>query len=692
MPDFEFTAPTGKKITVTGPEGATPEQALEKAKAIFAEADNKPENKTTTAGQIGVGIMDPIEGGGQLLANILPAPVEKGLNAANNWLADRSGGLIRKLPEGGKNQQMQEREATIAKERGADAESVDWARMAGNMFNPINYMGGGAVGGASKLAGVGRAIAGGATAGALSPTDSDKFGTAKANQVWQGATVGTIFGLGGAAVSRGVEKIGEYVASRYPEAIENEAVRKILKRMTQDEKFGGPTATDALDLINNAKKPTTLTDVGGSNVRGLAGNVARQPGESKQLAQSFLEKRDNEAAQRLSADIAEHVTSGPTAHQATEAMLQARSAASRPLYDNVHEIQGVWSPRLERFLEDPALKAGLARGYELERMMAVAEDRPLSTTQLGIDLDTEGNIKMLDKPNMRLLDMGKRGLDAMIGDERNEITGKLTARGVALDKMRKAYVETLDGLDKSGTYKKARETWAGYSKAMDAVRIGKTAFGGNSAEENAKLVAEMSPSEREFARIGLADLMKERLGKTGFSGDEAKSLIKNPWMRDQMKPFFKTEADFNNFVDAVTAERNMFETGRKVLGGSDTAGRVAEDVEGSSPVGGIAKAGYEAVRGHIFKAAKTTWGMIQDLGVDPKTKRELDAKISEILFSESVPKDSPIYKKLVGQMGLKNKVDPKFEQASDASSALWTGGGIAGATHENPNPAEVTPQ
>ena len=133
-------------------------------------------------------------------------------------------------------------------------------------------------------------------------------------------------------------------------------------------------------------------------------------------------------------------------------------------------------------------------------------------------------------------------------------------------------------------------------------------------------------------------------------------------------------------------------TGRKVLGGSDTAGRVAEDVEGSSPVGGIAKAGYEAVRGHIFKALKTSWGMIQDLGVDPKTKRELDAKISEILFSENLPKDSPIYKKLVGQMGLKTKIDPKFQQGSDASSALWTGGGIAGATHENPNPAEVTPQ
>jgi hypothetical protein len=163
-------------------------------------------------------------------------------------------------------------------------------------------------------------------------------------------------------------------------------------------------------------------------------------------------------------------------------------------------------------------------------------------------------------------------------------------------------------------------------------------------------------------------------------------------MQQQIRPFFETRAEADAFIDAVTAEREMFETGRQVMGGSQSAQRLGEDAEKSMPVEGIAKAGYHALMGHVGKALKTTWGLLQDLGVDPRTEKQINAKISEILFSENLPKDSPIYKKLIGQIGLKNKPDPRFQRASDASSAIWTGGGIAGATHENPNPAEVVPQ
>ena len=686
MPDFTFTAPNGKEITVTGPEGSTQEQAFEKAKQAFGDT----KNKTTTLEQVGTGLMDPIEGGAQLLEHLTPAPIARGINKANNWLAEKTG-LVAPIPEGGMDEHARQREAAIAKERGGDAGNVDWSRMAGNMLNPINYFGGGLVGGAGKVANIARAAAGGATAGALSPVTSDKFATAKANQAWEGATIGTIFGLGGAAVSKGVEKVGEFIASKYPEAIENNAVKAILQRINQGSKYGGPTATDMLDLMSQSKKPLALADVGSSPVRGLAGKVARAPGESNQIADKFFKDRDTGAPARISADIAQRVHSGATAREATDALVQSRSAASTPLYDDVHALQGVWNPRLQTFLDHPAIKAGMSRGWEIESILSVAEDRPLSTTQMGVDLDMLGNIKILDKPNMRLLDMAKRGLDAMISDERDEISGRLSAKGVALDKMRKAYVETLDGLDKSGTYKKARETWGGYSKAMDAVKLGRAAFG-QSEEDNAAIIKDMSPSEREFARIGLADILREKVGKTGFKGDEAKSLFKSPWMQQAIRPFFQSRAEAEAFIDAVTAEKEMFETGNEVFGGSKSAQRLGEDASSAMPTADIAKAGYQALTGHIGKALHTTWGILQDLGVDPRTEKQINSKIAEILFSDNLPKDSPIYKKLIGQMGLKNKLDPKFEQASDASSALWTGGGIAGATHENPNPAEVTPQ
>jgi hypothetical protein len=76
----------------------------------------------------------------------------------------------------------------------------------------------------------------------------------------------------------------------------------------------------------------------------------------------------------------------------------------------------------------------MARGYEIERLESLAENRPFDPHQMGINLDTEGNIQIIQAPNMRVLHMGKMGLDAMIAAERNEITGRLSQRGVALDR------------------------------------------------------------------------------------------------------------------------------------------------------------------------------------------------------------------------------------------------------------------
>ena len=130
----------------------------------------------------------------------------------------------------------------------------------------------------------------------------------------------------------------------------------------------------------------------------------------------------------------------------------------------------------QEFLDSPDVKKGLARGYEIERNLALAEGRPITATQLGVDLDTEGNIKMVKAPNMRLLDMAKQGLDAMIADTRNEFTGRLSQYGMSLDKVRRAFVNEMDTLDTKGVYKNARQQWAGYSASMDALKLGHSVF------------------------------------------------------------------------------------------------------------------------------------------------------------------------------------------------------------------------
>lgn len=610
----------------------TSQDIVDQAMKSYAE---EHANKTTTVGQIGTGFMDPVEGGGQLISEIMPKPVRETLDTFNNWAAKYSGGLIRELPAGGKSEQIQKREHEIEQQRGMDKDNVDWSRMTGAVLNPINYIGGGFIGGASKIANLARAVSGGVAAGAISPAADPNYWSEKTKQVSLGGMFGLGIGAATAGASKGLERVGEWMLRKHPEWLENEAVRKIVKRMAQDNKAGGPGATDMLEMVNAGSKPITLADVGGENIKGLAGNVARQPGESRAIAFNLLSKRDNEAARRISADIDNHIHGGQTAHETTEVLLGARSSASTPAYEAMHQVQGVWSPRLQQFLDDPALKSGLARGYELERMISLAENRPLSTKQLGVDLDVEGNIKMLGAPNMRLLDMAKRGLDAMIGDERNAITGRLSTRGKALNDVRNAYIKELDSLDTSGLYKKARDTWAGYSSSMDAIKLGRAVFGMR-PEEVSAAVERMSPANREFGRVGVADILKERIAKVGLHGDEAKAIIKNPWMRDLLRPWFRNHEDFEKFVQAVTDETRMFETGVKIVGKSPSAERVAEDIGGHGVERALegGRVVSELARGHPLRAAVNAWRLYRDLGIKPNP--ELNEKVAQILFSTDI--------------------------------------------------------
>lgn len=643
----------------------TDQAVVDKAMKSYAQ---EHADKTSTVGQMGRGFMDPVEGGGQLVSNLLPESVRSTLDTFNNWAAKHTGGLIRELPPGGKNQQMQEREAAIQQERGANKDNIDWSRMGGDLLNPVNYIGGGGVGGASKLLNVGRAGLAGGVAGAISPSSDPDYWREKQKQVVLGSVFGLGVGTAASAAGQGLDAIGAYIARNKPEALENEVVKKIVKRIAQDQKAGGPSAQDMIDLVNAGDKPRTLTDVGGANVKGLAGNVARQPGESRAIASQLIGPRDEAAAQRISKDIETYMHGGPTSYQTNEMLLAARSAASTPAYKEAYALKNIWSPRLQQFIDDPDFQKGLTRGWHLERLRALAEGRKITATELGVDLDMEGNAKLISVPNMRLLDMAKRGMDAMIADTRDPITGRLSAHGVALNQARHAFVRELEDLDTSGAYRRARAAWEGPSASRDAVQLGRAVFQ-HSPEEMAAEVARLSPANREFGRIGVADILKERLSKTGLSGDEAKAIIKNPWMRNQLRPWFRSSTDFDRFTDAIATETQMFETGRKVLGGSQTAERVAEDssVENAFSATKILR---DATEGRLLRAAADAWRLYRDLGKGDDSI--FNEKIAQILFATQIP--SEMADKLTGKaaLGVTNPL-------AKTGAAVSAGGVPAGA-------------
>jgi hypothetical protein len=656
------------------------------------EYANKFKDKTTTLQQVGRGMVDPVVGAGQLASHILPtdAPGDAKIREAKKARGEH----VYTPPDTAQlDQWTKEREEQIQKERGG-SKNVDWARMSGEILSPANFLFGGAGGkiGESVVAPVASrflspglktavettaaGVGGGGATSVMTPeSDPEHFAKRKLAEFGLGSMLGGgIAGAGGAAAGA-LTGWGSYLARTHPDNLTSDAVVKILKRFKQDQKAGGPSATDALNLVEAARKPIALVDTGpkGGNVEGLGGHVARQPGESRAVAKAFLTERDAEAAARLQEDINKHVTSGPTAFQATEGMIESRSMASSPIYKEAYKQQNVWSPALDQFLNHPEIKKGLTKGWQIESMLSLARGEPITATQMGVDVAIDGSTKILGKPNVRLLDMGKQGLDAMIAETRDPLTGRLSNYGVALDQMRKAYVKAIDEADTSGLYRKARETWGGYSASMDAIKLGKTIFGSH-PEEMAAEVAKMTPADREFFRVGVADIMRERLTKAGFGGDEAKAIAKNGWTEKMLRPAFEKKADFDAFVDAVTTERNMFERTGRMIGNSASAERLGEAVDSNTEnLLAAAKMASHVTAGNLLGVVKGAWSFYKDIGLKPNP--ELNEKIAQILFTTNVPEDTA---QMMRSGVIPPRVNPKAAQAGKIAGASATMGTMAG--------------
>lgn len=182
----------------------------------------KAPGRSIAAG-FGKGLRDPIDGGAQLLTNLLPDGVVQAGNNLNNWLADKTG-LVGRLPEGGVDQQVRQQESAYQAQRGPDA-GVDWARIGGNVFNPANLaLASKLPAAASTMGRIGVGALGGAASAAMNPvTQEGDFASNKMQQVGIGAAGGALV----PALTAGIGRIVSPAASRNPELqlLQREGVR-----------------------------------------------------------------------------------------------------------------------------------------------------------------------------------------------------------------------------------------------------------------------------------------------------------------------------------------------------------------------------------------------------------------------------------------------------------------------------------
>lgn len=259
--------------------------------------------------KIGMGLGDPIHGGAQLLTNILPRGVVEAGNSLNNWIADKTG-LVARLPEGGVDQQVREREADYQKRRNAAGDTgIDWARIGGNVVNPANLaLASRMPQAASFLGRVGVGAGGGAATSVLNPvTEGDDFATEKAKQIAMGAVAGGVV----PAVTGAAARVVSPKASTNPnvQLLRNEGVT--------------PTVGQALGgRWNAAEEKLTSVPILGDFISGARGRA--------------LEQFNSAAVNRATAPIGQKVQG--TGQQAVR---EAGDALSQAYDDALSRIQGV---------------------------------------------------------------------------------------------------------------------------------------------------------------------------------------------------------------------------------------------------------------------------------------------------------------------------------------------------------------
>jgi hypothetical protein len=386
-----------------------------------------------------------------------------------------------------------------------------------------------------------------------------------------------------------------------PGAVERQAADRATHAISSDTAGGGPGPSQIADAMTAASgKPFMVADAAGENTQALLGRLYRTPGAQRQLIKETLEARDAGAGERITSDVERALTGGKWSNP--DDIIASQKAAAAPAYEKAF-ANPAWSPRLQTFLDDPVMKQGLNHGMKMERLEAVAEGRPFDPTSMGVDLDALGNVTTLRTPNMRVLDAGKRGLDAMIAQETDQLTGKMSPMGRSLSIFRDRYVKQLDELNPD--YAPARAAFSGPAQSAGAVRAGAASLDLTPTEAYAQL-SKLAPNDQALFRQGAMDAYAKRIADTGKSGNETLGVARNATQEQRLLALAKDNDSYVEAMKALAQEKKMFDTKNATIGGSQTQARAVEDggKQGDHGGGGIvALAGSSFLHGEPLTGA-----------------------------------------------------------------------------------------
>jgi hypothetical protein len=472
-----------------------------------------------------------------------------------------------------------------------------------------------------------------------------------------GALIGGALPIAG-AVAKGVTApiFAHYKAFTNPEGFANSQVARAVHESGQTPAQLGATVENA----NNAGQPFTLADALGNPGQRMLSTVTRAPGEGRTQATAFLNNRHAGQGERVGQILDEGLGAGNTGRQTMDQLTEQARRESAPLYREALDKQPVWNDRMQQFFSDPATAQGLKEGVGVQRLESLASGNKFEPNDYAITHFNEAGDPMISGvPNMRTINLIKKGWDQMLERYRDPTTGRLVLdeKGRALDQVRRSFLNEVDGLNPA--YGQARAAYAGPAQVREAVGIGaQAATRGRAADNIARFEALTDPSKQGF-RAGYADTKVGAIERAAPGNNavrplssqksqaelDALSLHQGPVAPGQAAPM---QQRLNN-------EQTMFETRAQALGNSKTAENFADDAAMSvdphlvgnlitgnwhGAIRNVLSAGHTMLTGNTPAVRAAVGRILLDRGVNPANlQAAIGQTVARIQFVQNLSRN-----------------------------------------------------
>lgn len=424
--------------------------------------------------------------------------------------------------------------------------------------------------------------------------------TGAAKGIGLGGAIGGALPIVGAAGKVALSPVISNIAARMDPG--GAARARLARALSESGQTSDQVAQRVSDAAASGQGVYTLADALGNPGQNLLSTVARAPGEGRTAVTEFLEARQAGQSGRVGNMIDEALGVGKTGKQTAADLVKQGDEAARPLYDKAMQVGPVWDDRIQQFLDDPILKQGLATGVKIQRLNALAKGEKFNPHDYAItDFNEAGDPILGAVPNMRTLQAAKIGLDKLVEEHSDPITGRMTQMGSAINGVRKAFLEKLNSYNP--TYAEANAAYAGPARIREAIETGRDMATRGRAADNLDTFGKLSPLEQQGARIGYADATNQGIER-GAEGVNAARKFTSEKSRTELPalslfngPYQPGQAD--TLAQRLGREMDMFETRRIALGGSRTADNLAnEQAAGIDP-----RVWWNALHGNFGKAA-----------------------------------------------------------------------------------------